>query len=105
MNFNELKQLIKEIKATITCRECKGPFKDKDIRVIGTVFNEGFLHARCPECKHDMIINVVFAQIQRKHRNVKSPQPMKIVTKNDILDMRNFLKQFDGDFISLFNSK
>lgn len=105
MNFSELKKLIKEIKDTVTCRECDNKFKDKDIRIIGTVIREGFFLAHCSLCKNTMIINVVFRDKNRKHRHIQKKTPINIISKNDILDMRNFLKEFDGDFINLFNKK
>jgi hypothetical protein len=103
MNFEDLRKLIEDIKKTIACRECDGKLNDENIRIIGTVFNEGFFHGRCPECNHDMIINVIFTKTARPHRSLK--KEMKLVTKNDILDMHNFLRAFNGDFISLFGKK
>ncbi len=103
MTFEELKQLVKEIKANITCRECSSRFKEKDISLIGTILKEGYLQAKCPTCKHNTIINVSFGTTQRKHRKIrKKPQ---VITPNDILDMQNFLRNFDGNFIKLFNKK
>ncbi len=105
MNFAELKKLIKEIKDNVPCQDCKAKFKDRDISLIGTVLNEGYLQAKCSACKNNTIINVVFGTSKRQHRKIAKPQATKIITSNDILDMQNFLKDFDGNFIKLFNKK
>ncbi|MBT5016525.1 hypothetical protein HN748_00070 [Candidatus Peregrinibacteria bacterium] len=104
MNFEEFKQLVKEIRGTITCRECDSKFEDRDISLIGTILKEGYLQAKCPKCKHNTIINVFFGPANRKHRKILKKKP-RIITPNDILDMQNFLRSFDGDFIKLFNKK
>lgn len=106
MNFHELTLIIRDIQKNIPCRVCKKTVDDKNIGIIGTIFNEGFFHARCEQCGHDMIINVTLrARNGRPHRPLHSKNRMKLVNQNDILDMRNFLKNFNGDFISLFQNQ
>jgi hypothetical protein len=102
MNFEDLRKIILEIQDTIPCRECEGIFNDKDIRIIGTVLNEGFFHLKCSSCTHSMIVNVIFGGKNRKHRKIQQKKDVTVVTKNDILDMRNFLKGFDGNFKKIF---
>lgn len=104
MNFYELKQLIKEIKATIPCRHCEKPYSDREIRIIGTVLNEGFFMANCRNCQIEVIINVIFKEKKLIHRPLKN-RSIKPIDKDDILDMRNFLKNFNGDFATLFRKK
>ncbi len=102
MNFEEFKKVIEEIKSDIPCRDCGSAFNDSDIRIIGSVLTETYIIARCHACSNTTIINVV-ATPHRKHRKLK--QSPKVITQNDILDMQNFLKDFDGDFSRLFNNK
>lgn len=106
MDFRELYLFVQHIKKNIHCRECGAYYDDENIRIIGTVLDEGYFQANCPECKHNTIINVVFGpKNNRNHRPIKVIPEHKIITQNDILDMQNFLKNFDGDFIKLFNKK
>lgn len=100
MNFEELKKIIEEIKRDMPCRDCNSPFKDTDIRIIGSILDETYIIARCHTCKNNTIINVVPT---RKHGGLKKTP--EIINKDDILDMQNFLKSFDGDFAKLFNKK
>lgn len=105
MNFSQLKKLIQEVKKSIPCKECGATYKDKGLRLIGSLWNESFLLAQCLECKNEMIINIVLTQ-ERGHRRLsKNRGTFKPISSNDILDMRNFLKQFNGDFINLFSKK
>ncbi|MDP2625015.1 MAG: hypothetical protein Q8P27_02400 [Candidatus Peregrinibacteria bacterium] len=105
MNYEDFKQIIEEIQENIVCRECKAQFNDRDIRIIGTVFNEGYFITRCRDCKNRMIINVILKTKKRAHRQINKRRFMKNVTQDDVLDMRNFLKEFDGNFIHLFQTK
>lgn len=106
MDFRELYLFVQHIKKNIACRECGATYNDENIRIIGTVLDEGYFQANCPECNHNTIINVVFgSKNDRNHRQIKAIPKHKIITSNDILDMQNFLKNFDGDFIKLFNNK
>jgi hypothetical protein len=105
MNFGELKQLIKEIRETLPCKQCGYNYKDSDIRIIGTVFSEGFFMAECRECKNEVIVNVVFKEKRMVHRSIGKSKTFQPITPDDILDIRNFLQNFDGDFANLFNKK
>ena len=105
MDFRELFSFVQHIKKNIPCRECGASYEEENLRLIGTVFDHGYIQAECPECEHSMIINVVFGpKNARQHRSIKTPLNHEIIEPNDILDMQNFLKNFDGDFIKLFNN-
>lgn len=104
MNFNELKQIILQIQKTIPCKDCKRPFPDSNIHIIGTVMNEGFLAAHCDHCKNKTLLSVFFkANRISKKGEAKTPHDIRTVQPDEVLDMHNFLKDFDGDFANLFN--
>ena len=107
MDFRELFLFVEHIKKSIPCQECGYHYNDQDFRLIGTVFDQGYIQANCTKCKRTVIINVVFgAKNARTHRSLNSQNlNHKIISQDDILDMQNFLKKFDGDFIKLFNNK
>lgn len=102
MNFDDLKQILEKIRNGIPCRECKTHFENQHIRIIGTLLNEGYFMALCPQCANRMLISVSLQSQQRVHRPITQ---VRNISPNDVLDMRNFLKNFDGDFINLFSKK
>lgn len=72
---------------------------------MGAAFNEAYFMGRCQNCPNDVIIHATLGYA-RPHRGLKEhTHTMKVVDQNDILDMRNFLREFNGDFISLFTKK
>lgn len=104
MNFNELKQIILQIQKTIPCKDCGRAFPDSNIHIIGTVINEGFLAAHCDHCKNKTLLSVFFKANRVSKNGVKnSPHDIRTVQPDEVLDMHNFLKDFDGDFANLFN--
>lgn len=107
MNFEELNRLIQEIKSTIPCRNCGATYEDKDIRIVGTVLNEGYFMSFCQKCKTKLVINVIFKSSKRTHRSLEGTRTSTLHTidANDVLDMRNFLRDFNGDFSHLFGEK
>lgn len=108
MNFQDLRIIIRQIKKNINCPKCKGKYSDQDIEVIGTLGDEHtFFHAVCPKCEAEAVINVA---IQMNDMEINIPELKKLanniskekVSINEILDIHNFLDNFDGDFKDLF---
>ncbi|HCW32769.1 MAG: hypothetical protein UT55_C0072G0012 [Candidatus Peregrinibacteria bacterium GW2011_GWE2_39_6] len=110
MNFSELKRLLKELKSVAPCRECGHIFEDTEINVVGTLHDQGFFVGHCPVCQHDLLINVHVQARRPAHRSISKRGPsnspsLKPITQNEILDLCNFLKDFNGDFSSLFSKQ
>ena len=85
-------------------------YTDKDIEIIGSpTDNHAFFHAKCLKCKAEAVINVSIEhdgaqagipELKFLANNVKQDQ----VTINEVLDIRNFLNSFDGNFSDLFKA-
>ena len=102
--------LIKKLMASIKCSVCGQRYEVDNINVLGHQEDLWFLSVSCPAChtrclvaaviKEDRIPEVTAdlakAELDR-FRNVSR------VTTDDVLDMHNFLKGFDGDFSRLFS--
>ena len=93
------------------CRNCGTRFEDKHIGIIGTFLHEGYFIAVCHQCENRMLISVTSDFLQRSHNGLKKQNRryqeshIRTISPDDVLDMRNFLKNFDGDFINLFDKK
>ncbi len=108
MNFQDLRIIVGQIKKNVTCPKCKAHYTDEDIEIIGALADEQhFFHASCEKCETESVINVTlhFDGNDMMLPNLKklgSAPRMGHISSNEVLDMHNFLKQFDGDFDKIF---
>lgn len=107
MTYSELQEIANRIRSNIQCPKCKGSFGSQDIHIVGTFFNEAIFHLICAECSTNAMLFVVFSRGQvrmaRKHVAVRRiGERVKKISINDVLDIKNALKKFDGDFKTLF---
>jgi len=104
MNFTELKEIIKHLKKSMPCNYCHKKFVDEGLKVLSTFQNEALFHFRCFSCNNQLIVHVSIVEKDNKlsELNIQMQNASKI-TSNDILDIHNFLSQFDGDFKELFS--
>lgn len=101
MNFDELKNTIDHLKKTCKCPQCKSSYKNKDISVIATTNIEGMMEMRCPKCQVSTMVTVVISSINPEIKE-QLPRTHKTISDNDLLDVKNFLNSFDGDFKKVF---
>jgi len=101
MNFNEIKNTIEHLKKTCKCTQCNKTYEDTDISVIATTNIEGMMEMRCSQCKTSTLVTVIITpEIEIKDHN--NDRIHKGISDNDILDVKNFLNNFDGDFKKAF---
>lgn len=93
MNYENLKILVKYLKDMVKCQGCHKAFKDSEIMLLVTLPADAVFELTCSECKTSVLVNLSMQPVDNN-----SP----IITNNDILDMHNFLQQFNGDFKKLF---
>jgi len=103
MNLDEIKNIIDHLKKTSKCPECKAKYKMENINIIATTNAEALFELICEKCENKSIANVVFSETNplydaagRKHRKI---------SQDDILDVKNFLNNFDGNFKKIFSKK
>lgn len=108
MNFHDLRLIVNQIKKTLKCPKCATKYSDEDIELIGDLGDEQvFFHAWCPECESESVINV---QIDPQwffgpEPRLGSAPRMGHISSNEVLDMHNFLKEFNGDFSKMFDKE
>jgi hypothetical protein len=108
MNFHDLRIIVGQIKKSIACPKCKSAYIDEDIDVIGNLSeDQSFFHAACHECESESVINVSvqFPEYEQHQPLAKLGSAPRLgnISVNDVLDMRNFLKSFKGDFKELLS--
>ena len=103
MNFAELKEIIKYLKKAVPCGTCNKRLINEDIRVLSTFGTEALFHINCHHCQNQLIVHITILEhtSERSSINIETHKTGKI-SENDILDIHNFLQQFNGDFKQLF---
>lgn len=100
------------------CIQCRQRFSLDDMRIVGRNGNLWVLAVRCPECasqsfvaavvgEHDDGTTVEAAAIDLVDEEYIEPEsePVAPVEVDDVLDMHEFLDEFDGNFLRLFNRR
>ena len=113
MNYSEIKNAIEHLLKTLNCSSCDAKYTEEDIHIIATTNNEGLFEARCPECGASTILTVMLSPEPSIIENAPNeavgemsslPRTHRGISQNDVLDMKNFLGRFDGNFKKLFHS-
>ncbi|HJW87851.1 MAG TPA: hypothetical protein VJ565_00045 [Dehalococcoidia bacterium] len=104
--------LVKRLMATLKCGVCSQRYESDNVRVLGHRDELWFLSVFCPGCHSQGLVAAVI-------KEGKAPEVITDLTpeeleqfsrevsvgSNDLLDLHNFLRDFDGDFQRLFISK
>ena len=106
------KSLIKRLLASMKCGACGQHYDVDNIDVLGQQEDLWFLKVLCSAChtqyfivaivKEDKVTEVITDLTEAELEKFSS---MGGVVPDDILDMYNFLENFDGDFSRLFSRK
>ena len=101
--------LLKKLMATIKCGVCGRGYDTENVDVVGREADLWFLKALCPSCRTECLVAAVVKK--EKAPEVASDLTQAefqifasatVPTDDDLLDMHNFLKGFNGDFSRLF---
>ena len=104
-------ELIKKLIASLKCGSCGQNYEEDNIDVIEHSEELWFLRVSCSSChtkslvaaiiREEKISEVVTDLTEAELRKFKNAG---VVGADEMLDMHNFLKDFDGDFPRLFKS-
>ncbi len=104
--------LIKRLIATIKCGICGQPYKGKNVRILGHRDDLWFLSVFCPACGSQGLVAAVIKEGQLPHliTDLTEAEQAKFrelepVDADDLLDIHNFLRSFEGDFARLFSEE
>ncbi|MBI2909844.1 MAG: hypothetical protein HYX92_19565 [Chloroflexi bacterium] len=102
-------KFLKRLMATMKCSVCGQRYEASNVNVLGHQEELWFLSVFCSSChSHGLVAAVV--------KDARTPEGVSDLTEtelykynsskdisvDDVLDMHNFLKDFPGDFVSLF---
>lgn len=101
--------LIKRLIATIKCDNCGQNYKEDHVDVVEHIEELWFLKVSCSFCGVKSLVTVVIRRDERQEvvtdlteAELERFEDLEGVGEDDLLDMHNFLKVFDGDFPRLF---
>jgi len=103
MNYADLKEIVRHLKRVVLCSHCQNKFSNEEMYLVTTFQNEGLFHLSCGHCGNQLLVHVAII-----NKNEKSSLTIKThgggkISQNEVLDMHNFLGQFNGDFKQLFS--
>ena len=108
MNINELTAIIKHIKKNSPCPSCKKLYGIQDISILASTRHECLLEMKRKYCKKVSLSDIVATPVNKKGSFKENDVPLinqvikNGITNDDILDTKNFLNHFDGNFKKLF---
>ena len=103
---------IKGLMTSVECGICGRPYELGSVDVLGHQESLWFLRIVCSACNTRCII-VATVEKERISENISDLTDVELakfsnigaVTTDEMLDMSNFLRTFNGDFVRLFNQK
>ena len=101
---------IKKLMSTMKCGICGESYEIDNIKVLGRSDDTWFLSAKCSACDSEAMVAAVIKKNKppeivsdlTKTETVKFAQA-DTIDVDDVLDLHDFLNNFDGDFSNLFN--
>ena len=102
-------RLVKRLMASIKCGSCGQCYEAHNIEVLGHSEDTWFLRARCSSC-HIQCLVVAIIKEERMPEFITDLTKAELdkfsnldgVEADDVLNMHDFLRGFDGDFSRLF---
>lgn len=113
-------QLVKRLMTAVKCNVCGSHYESDKVDILGHQEGLWFLSVTCGQCRSQGLVAALI-------RDAKSSEPPEVVelstdvseteqlgerpassssvTGDDLLDMHEFLKGFDGDFHALFGDR
>jgi hypothetical protein len=101
--------VIKQVMASLKCGVCRQHYEPDNVTVLGHQEDLWFLKVFCPACRTQYLVAAVIKEGEAPEviTDLTEAELEKFknavgLTADEVLDMHNFLKDFDGDFSRLF---
>lgn len=114
MSFKLLKKVIAELRRKERCPNCAAVFSEDFVFVLATAFrvkqgassSDALLVVICEQCLTSAFVAVEVKSLRHKIKHEFFRFDTKVgrdgVSADEILDMRNFLKSYQGELSELF---
>ena len=105
-------KFIRQLLSTMKCGICGQRYEASNIQVLGHRDDLWFLGVYCSTCRSQGLVAAVIKEgrlpelvTDLTEEEFSKFSRIDSVGVDDMLDLHNFLKDFDGDFSQLFGSK
>jgi len=103
-------RFIKKLLSNMKCGVCGQHYEPANIKVLEHREDLWFLSVYCPGCKSQGLVAAVIREgkapeIVTELTEVEKNKLSTPIDSDDVIDMHTFLKDFGGDFSSLFSKK
>ncbi len=112
MDFKLLRSIIATLKQRVKCTKCNRNFTYREINIHEIHESQLTVSCDCHECKNKTMLEIDLsptsefiqnANKSRKAQGIKmTAKRLEQITSDDVLDVKNFLRDFTGDFKSIF---
>ena len=104
--------LIKKLITSVKCTVCGQLYELDNIDVLGHEEGLWFLRVFCSACNSESLVAAVIEENRKPEiitdlteTELDKFKNAGVLTADEVLDMHNFLKDFNGDFSRLFHQK
>ena len=105
-------RLIKKLVTVVKCSACGEHYQLGNIKIVGHQDDTWFINVSCPACHRQSLVVAVITKDKTQNiiNDLTEAELIKFAQRNtintdDILDLHDFLKDFDGDFNKIFSQK
>lgn len=100
-------EILKRIVSSLRCEKCNGSFQPEEIVVLGRKDSLWYLAVNCSACSNQEVVAALVEEAGEPELISdlnESERKMFVapVGSDDVLDVHMFLKDFDGNFLTLF---
>lgn len=112
MNSYQLQELIKNIQTMMRCPSCGASYGADNIHFLGKLDMAALIQLDCQHCSLPVMATIIVSDKQQPQTkllsdisrdDLKNPGPRVPVSTDEVVDVHQFLKGFDGNFESLFS--
>ena len=104
--------IVKKLMTSVKCTGCGKKYEMRDVKILGNHCSLYFLQVTCSSCHSRFLITAVIDDSKNPDiisdltdtESVKF-EDSQVPGADDVLDMHSYLKEFHGDFYSLFGDK
>ena len=104
--------LVKKLMTSMKCGVCGQSYELDNIDVLGHEEGLWFLKIICSDCQSESLVAAIIEENRKPEviteltkAELDKFKNLGMLTGDDILDMHDFLKDFNGDFSRLFHRK
>lgn len=106
MKIKQIATLIKNAQNSLCCPKCQAAYTAERLEVVGLNSRCGIFSGFCSQCGTTMLVVLSWRDLCKtfvKHKGQVQKVLKKKILPADIVEMKNFLRTFDGDLAKILS--